>query len=72
MVVAQVDESRIGRAAFLGGIIGFAVFGALVGGMLLALGAGAASWGAAVFVGMFSGVGFGSMIAAMLQGDREG
>lgn len=66
----QADESRIGRAAVRGGLVGFVAVTVMITALVAAVGGGAEAVGVGVFVGIFGGIGFGGMLAASVSSDR--
>lgn len=65
--VATSVEPRIGRAAAIGGVIGFVLVAVVFGVICLAAGAGrAGAAGIGVFAGIWGGPGFGAMMGATI------
>jgi len=65
-------ESAVGRAALLGGLIGFVVVWAAVAAMALVT-SDVDLWAAVAlgaFVGSWGGLGFGAMLAASVAGNK--
>jgi hypothetical protein len=69
---APVDESGLGRSAFLGGAIGFfvAAIGITIAGTVGGIGLGG-SLAIGVFAGLFGGIGFGAMMGATIPLSRR-
>ena len=67
---ADSELSQIGRAAVRGGVLGFVVVASSISAAFAWAGQGAGGIGVGLFVGLFGGVGFGSMLAAMWRSDR--
>lgn len=77
MATSQRSESGgsylagIGRAAIIGGTIGFVVVTIAVSVVVALAGGGRGSVGAGVLAGFFGGVGFGAMEGATAYADRH-
>jgi hypothetical protein len=61
---------NIGRATVIGALIGAVVVAVPVAALLFALGGGAMTVVFATHVGIFGGMGYGGMVAAVVQADR--
>ena len=71
-VTERTGDQRLGRAVVIGCLIGVVSMTALVFGIGMIAGAGpGASLGLGLFCAVWGGLGFGSMIGAVLVGTRQ-